>query len=511
MGIRRGTARRPAGPLLVVNAHLDTVFPEGTDVKVKRQGTRLSAPGHRRRHARARADPRARPHARRGEVHDAGRHPVRRQRRRGRRRGPARHQVPAAEGQVQGPHQADAGDRRQRIDRHHARRRRQQALPRHVQGPRRPQLRRVRPGESGVRDGRRDREVRAPRGARDARRRPTASASSAAARRSTRFPSEVSMDVDMRSESCAELKKIDDAFLAIVREAVDEENRTRSTKEGRDRGRPEGDRRASVRRDGAGRADRPGGGRGDHGVRPDAGVLDQQHRRQRPDEPGHSRRSRSAAAVRAAARTRRTNGPTSIRRPTSEMSRCALAILLAVAACAERAGDTIASPLSMEALMKRWLTTLARVRDVFGGRPRRRHDRADDDGRGRHGGRWRRPAAPSPTMTTRVKGMKIAHRRRMPGTISRRRPSSTWRRSRSIVLRPDQKTATIVTPTAPRRRHRRAGGTRRRHGARVDASVKPTGKSQVIDGIKCDEYTFTTIDGHERDDRRRRCRRKPPR
>src|SRR6185436_9140623 len=43
-GIRRGSG--PAGgPLLLVNAHLDTVFPEGTDVKVKRQGTRLSAPG----------------------------------------------------------------------------------------------------------------------------------------------------------------------------------------------------------------------------------------------------------------------------------------------------------------------------------------------------------------------------------------------------------------------------------------------------------------------------------
>ncbi|HEY1111333.1 MAG TPA: M20/M25/M40 family metallo-hydrolase, partial [Opitutaceae bacterium] len=33
------------GPLLAVAAHLDTVFPEGTDVKVKRQGTRLIAPG----------------------------------------------------------------------------------------------------------------------------------------------------------------------------------------------------------------------------------------------------------------------------------------------------------------------------------------------------------------------------------------------------------------------------------------------------------------------------------
>ena len=31
--------------MLLVNAHLDTVFPEGTDVNVRRQGTRLMAPG----------------------------------------------------------------------------------------------------------------------------------------------------------------------------------------------------------------------------------------------------------------------------------------------------------------------------------------------------------------------------------------------------------------------------------------------------------------------------------
>ncbi|HVQ43310.1 MAG TPA: M20/M25/M40 family metallo-hydrolase [Vicinamibacterales bacterium] len=44
MGLRRGTAA-PGGPVLALVAHLDTVFPEGTDVTVKRQGTRLSAPG----------------------------------------------------------------------------------------------------------------------------------------------------------------------------------------------------------------------------------------------------------------------------------------------------------------------------------------------------------------------------------------------------------------------------------------------------------------------------------
>ncbi|HEY8571889.1 M20/M25/M40 family metallo-hydrolase [Phenylobacterium sp.] len=44
MGIRRGTG--PAGgKLVVIAAHLDTVFPEGTNVKVRREGTKLHAPG----------------------------------------------------------------------------------------------------------------------------------------------------------------------------------------------------------------------------------------------------------------------------------------------------------------------------------------------------------------------------------------------------------------------------------------------------------------------------------
>jgi acetylornithine deacetylase/succinyl-diaminopimelate desuccinylase-like protein len=47
------------------------------------------------------------------------------------------------------------------------------------------------------------------------------------------IPFEVHMDVDIRSESCAELKKVDAQFLAIVRESVDEENKARSTREGK--------------------------------------------------------------------------------------------------------------------------------------------------------------------------------------------------------------------------------------------------------------------------------------
>jgi acetylornithine deacetylase/succinyl-diaminopimelate desuccinylase-like protein len=42
MGLRRGVGN---GPLLVVAAHLDTVFPAGTSVAVRREGTHLHAPG----------------------------------------------------------------------------------------------------------------------------------------------------------------------------------------------------------------------------------------------------------------------------------------------------------------------------------------------------------------------------------------------------------------------------------------------------------------------------------
>lgn len=39
---RRGTG---AGPTVMIAGHLDTVFPEGTDVKVKRDGTKMAGPG----------------------------------------------------------------------------------------------------------------------------------------------------------------------------------------------------------------------------------------------------------------------------------------------------------------------------------------------------------------------------------------------------------------------------------------------------------------------------------
>src|SRR5688500_1048025 len=41
-GVRKGTG---GGPTVVFAAHMDTVFPEGTDLKVKREGDVLRAPG----------------------------------------------------------------------------------------------------------------------------------------------------------------------------------------------------------------------------------------------------------------------------------------------------------------------------------------------------------------------------------------------------------------------------------------------------------------------------------
>lgn len=45
MGVRPGTRNHGRGPYIVIAAHLDTVFPEGTDVRVRREGNRLFAPG----------------------------------------------------------------------------------------------------------------------------------------------------------------------------------------------------------------------------------------------------------------------------------------------------------------------------------------------------------------------------------------------------------------------------------------------------------------------------------
>jgi hypothetical protein len=93
----------------------------------------------------------------------------------------------------------------------------------------------------------------------------------------------------------------------------------------------------------------------------------------------------------------------------------------------------------------------------------------------------------SPTMTSRIKGMK-ARTDINAGPVQLATIADIAARQ-VIVLRPDQKTAQIITqpasgadaPPAP------APGT-----PKVDTTVAPTGRSQVIDGIKCSEYSFST-------------------
>ena len=58
-----------------------------------------------------------------------------------------------------------------------------------------------------------------------------------------------------------------------------------------------------------------------------------------------------------------------------------------------------------------------------------------------------------------------------------------------IILRPDQKTATIVSMVKPATT---TSPSTPPVSVSLDATIKPTGKSQVIDGIKCDEFVFTT-------------------
>jgi hypothetical protein len=110
----------------------------------------------------------------------------------------------------------------------------------------------------------------------------------------------------------------------------------------------------------------------------------------------------------------------------------------------------------------------------------------------------------SPTITTRIKGLK-GRTDADNGTISVSTIIDLATRQ-LIVLHPDQKTATVVAAPVL---VVGAAGTTTTTGTttggtttgtppptitlpKIDSSVTPTGKSQVIDGIKCDEFTFNT-------------------
>jgi hypothetical protein len=76
-------------------------------------------------------------------------------------------------------------------------------------------------------------------------------------------------------------------------------------------------------------------------------------------------------------------------------------------------------------------------------------------------------ATMSPKITNRIKGMKARS---------------------DMELRHDQKTAQVLSGAAAATTTAPAATTT----VKLDSSVTPTGKSQVIDGIKCEEYAFTT-------------------
>ena len=89
----------------------------------------------------------------------------------------------------------------------------------------------------------------------------------------------------------------------------------------------------------------------------------------------------------------------------------------------------------------------------------------------------------APTITTKIKGSKM-RTDIVSGPISMSTITDITGKQ-LIILRADQKTATIVTaPATP--------ATPAAQGPTMGATVKPTGKSQTIDGVQCDEYTFTT-------------------
>jgi acetylornithine deacetylase/succinyl-diaminopimelate desuccinylase-like protein len=229
MGIRRGTG---GGPMLAILAHLDTVFPEGTDVKVRRDGTRLMAPGigdDTRALALLLAVIRAMNAAKLqtrsdilfvGNVGEEGEGDLRGVKyllRKGKYKDRIR-QFLAIDGGEQGTiTRGGVGSKRYRVT---------------FKGPGGHSYSAfglVNPAYAMAAAMARFSDVQVP-----ASPKTTFNVGVVTGGTSVNsIPSEVSMDVDIRSESCAELAKVDATFVSIVKSAVADENRARSVREGR--------------------------------------------------------------------------------------------------------------------------------------------------------------------------------------------------------------------------------------------------------------------------------------
>lgn len=237
IGVRKGTLRQAQGgpgngPMLAVLAHLDTVFPEGTDVKVKRDGTKLMAPGigdNTRGAALMLAVVRAMNAAKFqtasdilfvGNVGEEGEGDLRGVKyllQKGKYKDRIKRFIAIDGGEQGSITRGGVGSLRYRVT--------FKGPGGHSYGA----FGLVNPAFAMGAAIAKFSRIPVPA-------KPKTTFNVGVVRGGTSvnsIPADVAMDVDMRSESCAELKKVNDAFLAIVREAVEEENKARSTREGR--------------------------------------------------------------------------------------------------------------------------------------------------------------------------------------------------------------------------------------------------------------------------------------
>jgi hypothetical protein len=92
----------------------------------------------------------------------------------------------------------------------------------------------------------------------------------------------------------------------------------------------------------------------------------------------------------------------------------------------------------------------------------------------------------SPTLTNRLKGMKLRTDVQVPATTVSTITDLVAKEV--IVLRAEQKIAQVTTAPAPTSTTTTTDGP----APRVEGSLTATGKSQVIDGVKCEEYAFSS-------------------
>ena len=229
MGVRKGAG---GGPMVAVVAHLDTVFPEGTDVKVQRQGTRLAAPGigdNTRGIALMLAVIRAMQAAKFqttsdvlfvGNVGEEGEGDLRGAKfllRQGKYKDRIKQFIAIDGGEQGNITSGGVGSLRYRVTFKgpggHSYGAFGLVNPAYAMGSAISMFSRITVPVQ-----------------------PKTTFNIGAVRGGTSvnsIPADVSMDVDMRSESCAELKKVNESFLGIVKQAADEENGVRSTREGK--------------------------------------------------------------------------------------------------------------------------------------------------------------------------------------------------------------------------------------------------------------------------------------